>query len=748
MTLKKDPKKEKKEEPKDMKKTVVAAKKTAEKTAVKSVKRSVKKKEELPADNAVASPAAKIGEKPARKRAAAVRKKATEKAASPAAIVKDKEAVPQKPEPKPAAVHSPQPAAAEHKPAAAEVKHTPPPPAKPAEPVVKDTRHIKPAAQPAAAVPVPESKPAVTVAPKELQLDIPITVKDLAVKMQEKPSTLLKCLMDMRIMATINQMLDEPTVSLLCAKYGLKFVPAPGQEEMTLGMHNAPDKKELLKPRAPIVTFMGHVDHGKTSLLDAIRKTKVADSEHGGITQHMNAYRVAFKNGEITFIDTPGHEAFTAMRARGAGVTDIVVLVVAADDGVMPQTVEAIDHSRAAGVSIIVALNKVDKTQANLDRVKKQLAGLNLNPEDWGGKTITVPVSAKTGQGIDDLLEMILLEAQMLELKVNPNKPAKGIVLEAELSKHRGTVCALLVQEGTLNLNDTIIVGRYYGRVKAMFDDHGRNVSSALPSCPVEVLGLSGVPQAGEQFYVVSDEKAARDLALKRQEDERLRQVKAPRRISLEDLHARIKEGTVKELRLILKGDTQGSLEAVKDIIGKIAVTEIKVEIMHAGVGNINSSDVVLAAASDALVMGFNISADDMAKEISAKEGVDIRIYNIIYELGNEIKAAIEGMLEPKLKKNFQGRADVRKVFRLSKGGTIAGCMVAKGRIQRNSAAALLRNGEQIYEGKISSVKRFKDDVKEVNENFECGISLSGFDAFQEGDVIETFDIERIARKL
>ncbi|MFA5321024.1 MAG: translation initiation factor IF-2, partial [Candidatus Omnitrophota bacterium] len=484
------------------------------------------------------------------------------------------------------------------------------------------------------------------------------------------------------------------------------------------------------------------------SLLDAIRKTKVADSEHGGITQHMNAYRVAFKNGEITFIDTPGHEAFTAMRARGAGVTDIVVLVVAADDGVMPQTEEAIDHSRAAGVSIIVALNKVDKTQANIDRVKKQLAGLNLNPEDWGGKTITVPVSAKTGQGIDDLLEMILLEAQMLELKVNSNKPAKGIVLEAELSKHRGTVCALLVQEGTLNLNDTIIVGKYYGRVKAMFDDHGRNVASALPSCPVEVLGLSGVPQAGEQFYVVPDEKAARDLALKRQEDERLRQVKAPKRISLEDLHSRIKEGTVKELRLILKGDTQGSLEAVKDIIGKIAVTEIKVEIMHAGVGNINSSDVVLAAASDALVMGFNITADDMAKEIGAKEGVDIRIYNIIYELGNEIKAAIEGMLEPKLKKVFQGRVDVRKVFRLSKGGTIAGCMVAKGRIQRNSAAALLRNGEQIYEGKISSVKRFKDDVKEVNEGFECGISLSGFDAFQEGDVIEAFDIERIARKL
>jgi translation initiation factor IF-2 len=420
----------------------------------------------------------------------------------------------------------------------------------------------------------------------------------------------------------------------------------------------------------------------------------------------MSAYRVVLNNGEITFIDTPGHEAFTAMRARGAGVTDIVVLVVAADDGVMPQTVEAIDHSRAAGVSIIAALNKVDKAQANLDRVKKQLADMNLSPEDWGGKTITVPVSAKTGQGIDDLLEMILLEAQMLELKANPGKPAKGIVLEAELSRHRGTVCTLLVREGTLNANDTIIIGKQYGKVKAMFDDHGRNVQSAPPSFPVEILGLSGVPQAGEQFFVVPDEKAARNIALKRQEEERLRQVKAPKRISLEDLHAKIKEGIVKELKMIIKGDTQGSLEAIKDIIVKTAVDEIKMEIMHAGVGN------------------------------------------IIYELGNEIKAALEGMLEPKLKKIFQGRVDVRKVFRLSRGGTIAGCMVVKGRIQRNAAASLLRNGEQVYEGKISSVKRFKDDVKEVNEGFECGISLAGFDAFQEGDVIETYDIERIARKL
>lgn len=742
MTVKKDTKKTKKEETRGTKKTAAAAGKAAggKVPAAKTVKRSVKKKEPAAA---VKHPA----EKPARKHAPAPRRKTAESpvpssaAAQQPASAKTKGHKPQAP-----AAH----AVPAHPAVREQVKTVPHPPVKPQSPAVTE---IPPAGPEAAGAPKQAPLPQSVPAPekpgeKELLLNIPIAVKDLAVKMQEKPSVLLKSLMDMRIMATINQMLDEQTVCGLCVKYGFKFVPAPGVEEVALGMHNAPDKKETLKPRAPIVTFMGHVDHGKTSLLDAIRKTKVADSEHGGITQHMSAYRAVLEHGEITFIDTPGHEAFTSMRARGASVTDIVVLVVAADDGVMPQTVEAVDHSRAAGVSIITALNKVDKAQANLDRVKKQLADMDLSPEDWGGKTITVPVSAKTGQGIDDLLEMILLEAQMLELKANPDKPAKGIVLEAELSKHRGTVCTLLIQEGTLDLNDTIIVGKHYGRVKAMFDDHGRNVQSAPPSCPVEILGLSGVPQAGEQFFVVPDEKAAREIALKRQEDERLRRVKVPKRVSLEELHSMIKEGSVKELKLIIKGDTQGSLEAIKDIIGKTAVDEIKMVIMHAGVGNINSSDVVLAAASDALVMGFNVTADDMAKEMASREGVDIRIYNIIYELGNEIKAALEGMLEPKLKKVFQGRASVRKVFRLSKGGTIAGCMVVKGRIQRNSAASLLRNGEQAYEGNISSVKRFKDDVKEVNEGFECGISLGGFDSFQEGDVIETYNVERIARKL
>jgi translation initiation factor IF-2 len=493
---------------------------------------------------------------------------------------------------------------------------------------------------------------------------------------------------------------------------------------------------------------MGHVDHGKTSLLDAIRKTKVVESEHGGITQHIGAYRVVLPSGEITFLDTPGHEAFTAMRARGAGITDIVVLVVAADDGVMPQTQEAIDHARAAEVPIIVALNKIDKPQANIDMVKKQLSELNLTAEDWGGKTITVCVSAKTGKGIDDLLEMILLEAQMLELKASPSKPAKGVVIEAKLSKGRGPVATLLVQNGTLRLNDNIIVGPHYGKMRAMFNDHGQSVTEAPPSFPVEVLGISGVPLAGEPFYVIKDEKLAKELALRRQESERQRQIKTIKRISLEDLYSQIKEGKIKELKLIIKADVQGSLGAIKDTLSKLNVSEIKLDIIHEGVGNINGSDTILAVASNALILGFNVTADEQAKEFSEKEGVDIRTYNIIYELANDIKAALEGMLEPKLKKVFLGRAEVRKVFKLSRSGTVAGCFVSKGKFTRTCDVSLMRNGEVIFEGKLSSLKRFKDDVREVAEGFECGMALSGFENLQEGDMIEAFEIEKIARKL
>jgi translation initiation factor IF-2 len=493
---------------------------------------------------------------------------------------------------------------------------------------------------------------------------------------------------------------------------------------------------------------MGHVDHGKTSLLDAIRKTKVVESEHGGITQHIGAYRVALPQGEITFLDTPGHEAFTAMRARGASSTDIVVLVVAADDGIMPQTREAIDHARAAEAPIIVAINKVDKPQADIERVKKQLSEVDLMAEDWGGKTITVGVSAKTGEGIDNLLEMILLEAQMLELKANPQRLARGVVIEAKMCQGRGPVSTLLVKNGTLHLNQNIIIGKFYGKVRAMFDDHGRSVTQAGPSVPVEVLGISGVPLAGEEFFVIEDEKTARDLAASRQETQRQAQIKSVKRVSLEELHAQIEKGELKELKIIIKADVQGSLEAIKDVLNKLNVSEIKIAIIHEGVGNINSSDIVLAMASNALVLGFNVTADDLAKELAAKEEVDVRVYNIIYELGNDIKAAIEGMLEPKLKKVFMGRAEIKKVFKLSRSGTVAGCLVSKGKVTRAANVTIMRNGEPVFEGKLSSLKRFKDDVRDVAEGFECGMSIAGFDAIQEGDIIEAYEIEKIARKL
>jgi translation initiation factor IF-2 len=594
------------------------------------------------------------------------------------------------------------------------------------------------------------SAPVETVSENELQLRLPITVKDLAVKLQEKPSVLIKALMGMKIMAGINQLLDEHQARGLCEKYGFKIKRAPDEEESALSIHEEQDSPEELKLRSPIVTLMGHVDHGKTSLLDAIRKTKVAEYEHGGITQHIGAYRVVLAHNEITFLDTPGHEAFTAMRARGARATDIVILVVAADDGIMPQTKEAIDHARAAEVSIIIAINKIDKPQADINRVKKQLAEMNLSAEDWGGKTITVAVSAKTGEGIDNLLEMIGLEAQMLELKANPDRLARGVVIEAKMSKGRGPVSTLLVSNGTLRLNDYVIAGKYYGKVKAMFDDHGRRTLACGPSFPVEVLGIAGIPEAGEQFYVMPDEKAAREIALKRQERQRQENIQTTSRITLEDLHAQILEGKLKELKLIVKADVQGSLEAIKDTLAKldVSVADIKLNFIHEGVGNINASDAILAVASNALILGFNVVSDERAKELAAKEGLDIRIYNIIYELANDIKAAIEGMLEPRLKKNFLGKVEVRKVFKLSRSGIIAGCFVSKGKVLRSSHVDVVRNGEVVFEGKISSLKRFKDDVREVAEGYECGVAVGGFEEIKEGDIIQAYEIEKIARKL
>ncbi|RKY33009.1 MAG: translation initiation factor IF-2 [Candidatus Omnitrophota bacterium] len=595
----------------------------------------------------------------------------------------------------------------------------------------------------------PRAEPKIEAPTKTIELKLPITVKDFSVRLQEKPSVLIKKLMELGLMAGINQSLDEPVVVKICEKYGYQLKKAPSEEKAALSMHEEQDKPHLLKPRAPIVTLMGHVDHGKTSLLDAIRETKVVESEHGGITQHIGAYRVHLKNGEITFLDTPGHEAFTAMRARGASITDIVVLVVAADDGLMPQTQEAIDHARAAGVPIVVAINKIDKPQVNIDKVKKQLSAIDLLAEDWGGKTITVPVSAKTGEGIDTLLEMIILEAQMLELKSNPLRLARGVVIEAKLTKGRGPVASLLVKNGTLRLNDVIIVGKYYGKIKAMQDDLGRSITQAPPSFPVEVSGLSGVPEVGEQFFVLEDEKLARDLAAKRiEEEKKQQQMKAAKKISLEDIHVQIEAGKLKELKLIIKADVGGSLQAIKDSLVKLSHPEIKLSIIHEGVGNINNSDVILAAVSNALILGFNVNVEESAKSAVDKEGVDVRVYNVIYEISKDIKAALEGILEPKIKKVFVGRAEVRKVFKLSRAGTVAGCFVTKGKISRNLSVSVIRNGTVVFEGSLSSLKRFKDDVREVLEGYECGISLGGFEDVRSGDTIEAYGIEKIARKL
>ncbi len=603
--------------------------------------------------------------------------------------------------------------------------------------------------QPVASVIQPTPVAESVVAPgKEVELEFPVTVKDLAIKLQEKPSVIIKQLMGMGIMAGINQALDEIVANKVCLKYGCVIKKAPDAEEIVLRLHQEKDKTSQLKPRPPIVTFMGHVDHGKTSLLDAIRKTKVAEGEHGGITQHIGAYRVSLSGGDITFLDTPGHEAFTAMRARGASITDIVVLVVAADDGIMPQTQEAIDHARAAGVSIIVAINKIDKPGANLDMVKKQLSEVGLVSEDWGGKTITVAVSAKTGEGIDNLLEMILLQAEVMELKANPNRLAQGVVVESKMAKGRGPVATLLVQNGTLHLNQNIIVGNLYGKIRAMLNDHGQAVTFVAPATPVEILGISGIPAAGEKFFAIEDEKQAKSLAAARMEKDKHQQIKIAKRVNLEGLYAQIAEGRIKDLKLIIKADVQGSLEAIKDTLNKLNVSEIKIDMIHLGVGNINSSDAILAVASDALILGFNVASDSLAKEIISKEGIDVRIYSIIYELANDIKAAVEGMLDPKLKRVFSGRAEVRKMFKLSRSGIIAGCFVTKGKITRNSMVTVVRNGQVAFEGKLSSLKRFKDDVREVAEGFECGIAIGGFDQLAEGDIIEAYEIEKIARKL
>ncbi len=584
---------------------------------------------------------------------------------------------------------------------------------------------------------------------KELELQIPIAVKDFAVSIQQKTSMVLKKLMQFRIFANINQSLDEDVVRKLAREFGYNLTKVKTQEQQLIETHQSEDNDpKLLTPRAPVVTFMGHVDHGKTSLLDSVRKSRVADQEHGGITQHIGASSVQLPKGRITFLDTPGHEAFTAMRARGAHITDVVVVVIAADEGIMPQTEEAIDHARAADVPIIVAINKIDRKNADIDRVKKQLVEKDLNPEDWGGKTIVVEVSAMTGEGVDRLLEMILLEAEMLELRANSQKSALGIVIEAHLSHGKGVVASLIVQGGTLHVNDILVTGSYYAKIRALFDDMERPIKEAGPSAPVEILGLPGVPEAGEMFYVVPDEKQAKEITLRRQEQLKKEKLGAFKKITLEDITSQIQEGKIKELNVILKTDVQGSLEALKDSLEKIPSDEVKVKFIHAGVGDVNASDVILAVASNAIIIAFHVGIGPRAKIELEKHPVDVRQYRIIYDAVGDVKKALEGLLEPKKKRKFLSRIDVRQVFKLSKSGIIAGCFVTKGKVQRKVKVDVMRNGDVVYSGVISSLKRFKDDVKDVAEGYECGISIDGFNQIQAGDILETFEIETTARTL
>jgi len=584
---------------------------------------------------------------------------------------------------------------------------------------------------------------------KPLELKIPISVKDFCVSIGHKTGVVLKRLIGMRIFANINQSLDEDIVRLLAREFGFNLTKVKTEEQQLIEEHEEhEDDPSLLETRAPVVTFMGHVDHGKTSLLDRIRKSRIADQEHGGITQHIGAYSVEVPKGKITFLDTPGHEAFTAMRARGAHLTDLVVIVIAADEGIMPQTMEAIDHSRAAGVSILVALNKIDRKNADIDRVKKQLADQGLNPEDWGGKTVVVPVSAVTGEGIDSLLEMILLEAEMLELKANVNKKASGIIVEAHLSRGKGAVASMIVQSGTLKTNDFIIVGPYFGKIKAMFDYMEKPIIEAGPSTPVEILGLPGVPEAGDMFYAVSDERRAKEIAKIRQEQLRDKKHGSHKRLTLEDFYSQVQEGKVQELDVILKADVQGSLEALKDSLEKIPSEEVKVKFIHTGVGEVNASDVILAVASNAIIIAFQVGVGTRAAQELEKEPVDVRQYRIIYDAVNDVKNALEGLLAPKIKRKFVSRIEVRQVFKLSRSGMIAGCFVVKGKVPRKVKVDIVRNGDVVFTGSIASLKRFKDDVKEVGEGYECGISIEGYDKMESGDIIEAFEIESIARTI
>lgn len=562
------------------------------------------------------------------------------------------------------------------------------------------------------------------------------TVKELAEKMSVPPTALIGDLLKAGVPLNINQVIDFELASKLARERG--FIAVREKEEVK-------EKKELGVPRPPVVTVLGHVDHGKTTLLDAIRETRVVDSEAGGITQKIGAYQVEINGRKVTFIDTPGHEAFTAMRARGAQVTDIAVLVVAADDGVMPQTIEAINHARAANVPIVVAINKIDKPEANVDLVKRQLAEVGLIPEEWGGDTICVPISALRKEGIEELLEMILLVAEMEDLRANPRGKAKGTVIESRLDPARGPIATVIVQEGTLKIGDPIVAGTTYGRVRAMFDEWGNQLKEAPPSTPAEIMGLNEVPEAGDKFEVVESEKVAKEMAESRKEERKESSVTPTRRVTLETLYESLQKGEEKELKLVVKANSQGALEAVKQALGALKQDEVKINIIHSGVGNISESDVLLASVANAIVIGFGCKADSKAKKMAEREKVEVRVYKIIYELIDEVRAALIGLLTPEEQEVSVGKAEVRALFRLPDGRVAAGCYVKEGRLLRGEKVRVWREEAVVYEGELSSLRRFKNDVREVAEGFECGVMLEGFNDFQEGDVIECITIQKVS---
>lgn len=578
----------------------------------------------------------------------------------------------------------------------------------------------------------------------EITIPETITVKDLAAEMKITSSDVIKKLLNLGIMATINNELDFDTAYLIAQEYGINATKKNVVTDEDILIDETEDREEDLKPRPPVIVVMGHVDHGKTSLLDAIRSTNVIEGESGGITQHIGAYQVKINDRDITFLDTPGHEAFTAMRARGAMITDIAILVVAANDGVMPQTVEAINHAKAANIPIIVAVNKMDLPDANFEKVQQELMQYELVPEAWGGDTIYVPISAKKKEGIDNLLEMVLLEADVLELKANPTKQAKGTVIEAKLDKSRGPVATVLVQRGTLDVGDTIIVGSSIGRIRTMLNDKGKKVKTAGPSTPVEITGLASVPESGDTFYEVKDERTAKHLIEKRKYEKHQKEIGANKVVTLDDLFSKIENENLKQLNLIVKADVQGSVEALKQSLEKLSNDEVKVKVIHSNVGGVTESDVTLAKVSGAIIIAFNVRPEVIAKSIADKEGVEIKQYAVIYDAINDVEAAIKGMLDPVYKEVVIGTAEIRQIFKVSNVGTIAGTYVLTGKVARNAGIRVIRDNIVIHDGKLISLKRFKDDVKEVDKGYECGLQIEGFNDIKEGDQLEVYIMEQV----